>query len=59
MKKKLLFSVFPVLISIMLISLPALAVEFEKGKLHGNLDTTLSFGASFRLDDPDLRIVGL
>ncbi len=38
---------------------PALAVDFTKGALTGTWDTTLSWGAQYRLDDPDPRIIGL
>lgn len=38
---------------------PASAVDFSKGDLEGSWDTTLSWGTTFRLDDPDLRLIGL
>ncbi len=40
-------------------AMPAAAVDFSKGDLEGSWDTTLSWGTTFRLDDPDLRIIGL
>ena len=42
-----------------LASVPAHAVDFQKGELQGSWDTTLSWGAQFRLDDPDQRLIGL
>ncbi|NNC39404.1 MAG: DUF1302 family protein, partial [Acidimicrobiia bacterium] len=38
---------------------PAPAKDFQKGNLSGSWDTTLSWGAQFRLDDPDPAIIGL
>ena len=38
---------------------PATAKDFTKGDLEGSWDTTLSWGTQFRLDDPDLRLIGL
>ncbi|MCP4205115.1 MAG: DUF1302 domain-containing protein [bacterium] len=38
---------------------PASAKDFQKGDLSGSWDTTISWGAQYRLDDPDLAIVGL
>ncbi len=38
---------------------PATAKDFSKGDLEGSWDTTISWGTQFRLDDPDLRIIGL
>ncbi len=35
------------------------AVEFGKDKIRGSWDTTVSFGGSYRLDDPDPALVGL
>lgn len=40
-------------------AMPAAAVDFSKGDLEGSWDTTLSWGTQFRLDDPDLRLIGL
>lgn len=42
-----------------LLSAPTRAVDFQKGKLEGSWDTTLSWGAQFRLDEADNRLVGL
>lgn len=38
---------------------PVAAKDFRKGDLSGSWDTTLSWGAQFRLDDPDPAIIGL
>ncbi len=38
---------------------PAMAVDFKKGDLEGSWDTTISWGTQFRLEDPDLRLIGL
>jgi len=32
---------------------PAFAIEFSSGELSGNFDTTISYGATWRIDDPD------
>ncbi len=44
---------------LLLVAAPAQATEFNFGELKLNWDNTLSWGAQYRLDDPDLRIVGL
>lgn len=38
---------------------PAPAKDFQKGNLSGSWDTTLSWGAQYRLDDPDPDLIGL
>jgi hypothetical protein len=38
---------------------PARPVEFEKGKLFGNWDTTITYGVQFRLDGRDDELIGL
>jgi hypothetical protein len=40
------------------VSLPAQAIEFSSGEWTGNLDTTVSYGASWRLKDFDPANVG-
>lgn len=47
------------IITLVLVAAPAAAKDFQKGELSGSWDTTLSWGAQFRLDDPDKRIIGL
>ncbi len=47
------------LTAILLSATSAMAVDFKKGELEGSWDTTLSWGTQFRLDDPDLRLIGL
>ncbi len=42
-----------------LAALPAGAVDFKKGQLTGSWDTTLSWGAQWRLDDPEPSLIGL
>ncbi len=42
-----------------LTAVPAGAVDLSKGELKFLVDTTLSWGANWRLDDRDLRIIGL
>jgi len=37
---------------------PAAAFQFSLGEVQGNLDTTLSYGLSWRMEDQDKRIVG-
>ena len=39
-------------------SLPLQAFEFSSGEWSGNLDTTISYGASWRVDDYDPSLVG-
>jgi hypothetical protein len=34
------------------------AKEFQKGELSGSFDTTISYGASWRMDDPDADNIG-
>ncbi len=41
-----------------LVTTPALAVEFDKGEFRGTLDTTLSYGASWRVEDRCRDCVG-
>ncbi len=38
---------------------PALAIEFSSGELKGNVDTTLSYGATWRLNDQNERLIGV
>ncbi len=40
-------------------ALPAQAFQFEYGELQGSLDTTLSYGVSWRVDDRDKEILGV
>ena len=42
-----------------LMAVPAEAVDLSKGELKFLVDTTLSWGMRYRLDDRDLRIIGL
>jgi hypothetical protein len=41
------------------VALPALAKELKFGDVHGNLDTTLSWGSSYRLEGRDPSIIGV
>lgn len=36
----------------------AQAFEFEAGPITGNIDTTVSYGATFRMEDPDDDLIG-
>ena len=38
---------------------PALAIEFNSGELKGSVDTTLSYGATWRLNDQNERLIGV
>jgi hypothetical protein len=38
---------------------PSWGLDFEKGKLQGSWDTTITFGVGWRLDDPDPELIGL
>lgn len=38
---------------------PGYSIEFEKGALRGNLDTTLSYGLMWRVQDRDPDIIGV
>ena len=40
-------------------SAPAQAFEFERGELTGSLDTTLSYGARWRVQDADKDTIGI
>lgn len=37
---------------------PGVAVEFEKGELYGSWDTTVSYGAGWRIEERDDSLVG-
>ena len=37
---------------------PAFAIEFSNGELTGSFDTTISYGATWRVDDPDPENLG-
>jgi hypothetical protein len=41
------------------LSPPALAVGFEKGSFWGSWDSTITYGTSWRLEDPDPELIGL
>jgi len=43
----------------LLLSPPAHAVGFERDSFWGSWDTTLTYGASWRLQDPDDELIGL
>ncbi len=45
-------------VALLLVS-PAGAISFGKGELTFTWDTTISWGAQYRLDDPDPAIIGL
>jgi hypothetical protein len=49
--------VLPVLLA-MLWGTPAAAFQFNLGEVNGSLDSTLSYGLSWRLDDQDKAIIG-
>ena len=40
-------------------AMPGWAAQFEKGQFSLDLDTTVSYGATWRVDDPDARLIGL
>lgn len=48
-----------VLTAVLLTPVPALTFEFQSGELTGSLDSTLSYGATWRVQDQDSEIVGL
>ncbi len=50
--------VLPLLL-VMLCGTPAAAFQFELGELEGSLDSTVSYGMSWRMDDQDKDIIGL
>ncbi len=50
--------VLPVLLA-MLWGTPAAAFQFEFGEVDGSLDSTLSYGMSWRVADRDKDIVGI
>ena len=55
---------FPVLCRLALsaaaaVAVTATAVEFENDVVEGSLDTTLSYGASFRTSDPEADYIGI
>jgi hypothetical protein len=43
----------------MLLGTPAAAFQFSLGEVNGSLDSTLSYGLSWRLDDQDQSIIGI
>ena len=50
--------VLPVLLA-MLCGTPAAAFQFDFGEVEGSLDSTLSYGMSWRMSDQDKDIIGL
>lgn len=48
-----------VAMAVLLLSPPVQAIGFEKDSFWGSWDTTLTYGASWRLQDPDPRLIGL
>lgn len=58
MKTKLTLSGLLALMLTMSLTLPALAFQFSSGALEGSLDTTLSYGIGWRLENPDNAIFG-
>jgi hypothetical protein len=44
---------------LLLAAAPALAVDYQSGKFRISWDNTLSWGAAWRLEDRDTRIIGL
>jgi hypothetical protein len=50
--------VLPLLLA-MLCGTPAAAFQFELGEVQGSLDSTLSYGLSWRLDEPDKDLIRL
>ena len=51
--------VLPAVALSLLVASPAQAADFTMGAVTGTWDTTISWGAQYRLEDPDLRIIGL
>jgi hypothetical protein len=45
--------------ALLVLATPVSAFEFGKGKVKGSWDTTVSFGVSYRLEDPDPSTIGL
>lgn len=39
--------------------LPSQAIQFTKGELEGSLDTTISYGASWRVEKQDSKLIGI
>ncbi|MBN1957022.1 MAG: DUF1302 domain-containing protein [Desulfuromonadales bacterium] len=58
MKTKLSVSALLALILSATLACPVMAFEFSSGKLQGSLDTTLSYGIGWRMEDPDNAIFG-
>ena len=50
--------VLPLLLA-MLCGTPAAAFQFNLGEVNGSLDSTLSYGLSWRMDDQDKDIIGV
>ena len=50
--------VLPVLLA-MLCGTPAMAFQFNLGEVNGSLDSTLSYGLSWRMSDQDKDLIGL
>jgi hypothetical protein len=51
--------ILPALALALLLASPAGAISFGKGEITFTWDTTISWGAQYRLDDPDPAIIGL
>ena len=53
------WTVLPALALALLMASPVGAISFGRGELTFTWDTTISWGAQYRLDDPDPAIIGL
>ncbi|MFO7576517.1 MAG: DUF1302 domain-containing protein [Pelovirga sp.] len=47
------------LVPALLFCAPVSAVEFRAGEIRGNIDTTLSYGAAWRMKDQDSELIGI
>jgi hypothetical protein len=45
--------------AVLVFCLPAMGFQFDVGEFEASLDTTLSYGATFRTEDPDSRLVSI
>lgn len=56
--KKLLLCIILMSLSLLL-AIPVFAFQFQLGEIDGNLDTTLSYGAAWRMKDRDSDLIGI
>ena len=49
----------PALLLVAFWAMPSMAFQFSSGELQGSLDTTLSYGLAWRMEEPDSNLIGV